>query len=217
VGTIGFIAASGQLTLTGSKANTNQFIIARGGDPVWVFFHYPSQNVLAKVNHEKFRSLPSSLVCRHLKLFGTIKLRYSSFFRSPGCALQLTNMYGDTFLDDFKKIPAYGPDSFVVVLHPLLCLFRRYPKPFHSHHPIFLKKVWHQKVHVILYVSMGIAFWVVLIWKSGRRAMDDSPFLIVYGMDLISSIFSGSLFVETNTDPKIRSSARVCFMMIKTV
>ena len=26
-----------------------------------------------------------------------------------GGALQLTNMYGDTFLDDFKKVPAYGP------------------------------------------------------------------------------------------------------------
>ena len=31
-----------------------------------------------------------------------------------GAALQLTNMYGDTFLDDFKNQAQYGPGSFVV-------------------------------------------------------------------------------------------------------
>ena len=48
------------------------------------------------------------------KLFANYKMAlFFIFSMFLGGALQLTNMYGDVYLDSFKEIPAYA-DSFVV-------------------------------------------------------------------------------------------------------
>ena len=63
----------------------------------------------------KEAGLVEQLGLKAFKLFGTYKMAlFFLFSMLLGAALQLTNMYGDTFLDDFRKMPAYGPGSFVV-------------------------------------------------------------------------------------------------------
>jgi NHS family xanthosine MFS transporter len=56
---------------------------------------------------------------------------------------------------------------------------------------------------------VGIAFWVVCLWKS-KWFMDDHYVLcVVYGMAFDFFNISGSLFLKTNTEPKIVVSTRV--------
>src|SRR5207253_7071140 len=114
-GTIGFIAAMWTTNLSGSKANSNQFLI--GGVAAILLGLYSF--TLPKCPPQKMISEKASLMeqlgLKAFTLFGKYKMAlFFIFSMFLGAALQLTNMYGDTFLDDFKKVPAYGPDSFVV-------------------------------------------------------------------------------------------------------
>ena len=114
-GTIGFIVAMWATNLSGSKANGTQFYIAAVAAIALGLFAFtlpkcPPQRAIAKD-----ASLIEQLGLNAFKLFAKYKMAlFFIFSMFLGAALQLTNMYGDTFLDDFKKMPEYGPDSFVV-------------------------------------------------------------------------------------------------------
>mgnify|MGYP001796069997 CR=1 FL=1 len=65
---------------------------------------YPPQKTISKN-----ASLLEQLGLTAFKLFSNYKMAlFFLFSMLLGAALQLTNMYGDTFLDDFKKVAAYG-------------------------------------------------------------------------------------------------------------
>ncbi|MFM9028842.1 MAG: MFS transporter, partial [Bacteroidota bacterium] len=114
-GTIGFIAAMWITNLTGSKTNANQFLIAGFSAIGLGIFSFtlpkcPPQRTIASN-----ASIVEMLGLTAFKLLSQYKMAlFFIFSMFLGAALQLTNMYGDTFLDDFKNNVAYGPESFVV-------------------------------------------------------------------------------------------------------
>ena len=60
-----------------------------------------------------------------------------------GAALQLTNMYGDTFLDGFEKVPEYK-DSFVVKYSTdHIVDLTDVRNIIYSYHSIFSEKIWY--------------------------------------------------------------------------
>ncbi len=103
-GTIGFIAAMWITNLSGSKANANQFIIAGVVAILLGIYSFtlpkcPPQKAIAKD-----AGFLEQLGLTAFKLFSNYKMAlFFIFSMFLGAALQLTNMYGDTFLDDFKK------------------------------------------------------------------------------------------------------------------
>src|SRR5688572_18491665 len=113
-GTIGFIAAMWITNLTGSKANANQFLI--GGAMAVLLGIYSFTLSKCPPKHTIGENAPwyEQLGLTAFKLFGNYKMAlFFLFSMLLGAALQLTNMYGDTYLDDFKNIPQYA-DSFVI-------------------------------------------------------------------------------------------------------
>ena len=113
-GTIGFIVAMWVTNLTGSKANGDQFYIAAVVAILLGIYSF----TLPKCPPQRSISADSSwlemLGLKAFKLFANYKMAlFFIFFHVSGGALQLTNMYGDVYLDSFKEIPAYA-DSFVV-------------------------------------------------------------------------------------------------------
>src|SRR5690606_23194562 len=131
-----------------------------------------------------------------------------------GAALQLTNMYGDTFLSDFEKIPQYE-DSFVVRYSTIIMSISQISETlFILAIPFFLKKFGIKKVMLI-----SMAAWVLRFALFGLGNPDERLWMlilsmIVYGMAFDFFNISGSLFIETTTDSKIRSSAQGLFMMM---
>jgi NHS family xanthosine MFS transporter len=215
-GTIGFIVAMWVTNLTGSKDNANQFII--GGVAAIALGIYsftlpkcpPQRTIAANA------SLIEQLGLQAFALFSKYKMAlFFLFSMLLGCALQLTNMYGDTFLDDFKHNPDYGPDSFVVKYSTIIMSISQMSETlFILTIPFFLRRFGIKKV-----MLFSMLAWVLRFGLFGFGNPEEGLWMIilsciVYGMAFDFFNISGSLFVETTTDSKIRSSAQGLFMMM---
>ena len=214
-GTIGFIVAMWTTNLTGSKANANQFII--GGIAALFLGIYaltlpkcPPQN-----RGSKSASFLDQLGLSSFKLFANYKMAlFFQFSIFLGGALQLTNMYGDSFLNDFGKLPEYA-NSFVVKYSTIILSISQMSETlFILTIPFFLKKFGIKKV-----MLFSMLAWVLRFGLFGFGNPADGLWMIilsciVYGMAFDFFNISGSLFIETNTDSSIRSSAQGLFMMM---
>lgn len=215
-GTIGFIAAMWTTNLTGSKANSNQFIIAGVAAVVLGLFSFtlpkcPPQRTIAKN-----AGFVEQMGLRAFKLFGNYRMAlFFLFSMLLGGALQLTNMYGDTFLDDFKKVPQYGPESFVVKYSTIIMSISQMSETlFILTIPFFLQRFGIKKVMLFSMLAWVLRFGLFAYGNPAEGLWMIILSCIVYGMAFDFFNISGSLFVETETDPAIRSSAQGLFMMM---
>lgn len=214
-GTIGFIVAMWLTNLTGSKANSNQFII--GGIAAIALGIYaftlpkcPPQKTIAKG-----ASFVELMGLSAFRLFAKYKMALFFFFSMLlGAALQLTNMYGDTFLDDFKKIPAYA-DSFVTKYSTIIMSISQISETvFILTIPFFLKRFGIKKVMLFSMFAWVLRFGLFAYGDPAEGLWMIILSCIMYGMAFDFFNISGSLFVESSTDPSIRSSAQGLFMMM---
>ena len=215
-GTIGFIVAMWITNLSGSKANANQFIIGGVAAVVLGIYSFTLPKCPPPKSISKDAGLIEQLGLKAFKLFGNYKM--ASFFLFSmmlGAALQLTNMYGDTFLDDFKKIPAYGPGSFVVKYSTIIMSISQISETlFILSIPFFLRRFGIKKVMLFSMLAWVLRFGLFSYGNPADGLWMIILSCIVYGMAFDFFNISGSLFVETTTDTSIRSSAQGLFMMM---
>lgn len=215
-GTIGFIAAMWVTNLSGSKANTNQFLIAAVAAVALGLFSFTLPKCPPQKTISKNAGLVEQLGLQAFKLFGKYKIAlFFVFSMLLGAALQLTNMYGDTFLDDFKKVPAYGPESFVVKYSTIIMSISQISETlFILTIPFFLKRFGIKNVMLFSMLAWVLRFGLFAYGNPADGLWMIILSCIVYGMAFDFFNISGSLFVETTTDPAIRSSAQGLFMMM---
>jgi NHS family xanthosine MFS transporter len=215
-GTIGFIVAMWTTNLSGSKANSNQFIIGAVAAILLGIFAFTLPKCPPPKSISKDAGIIEQLGLKAFKLFGNYKMAlFFVFSMMLGAALQLTNMYGDSFLSGFGANPLYK-DSFVVKYSTIILSISQMSETlFILTIPFFLKRFGIKKV-----MLMSMLAWV---FRFGLFAYGDPSFAgtamiiiscIVYGMAFDFFNISGSLFVETTTDTSIRSSAQGLFMMM---
>ncbi|HVT84339.1 MAG TPA: nucleoside permease [Chitinophagaceae bacterium] len=215
-GTIGFIVAMWTTNLSGSKANADQFIIGAVAAILIGIFAFTLPKCPPPKSISKDAGIVEQLGLKAFKLFGTYKMAlFFIFSMMLGAALQLTNMYGDSFLSGFGANPVYK-DSFVVKYSTIILSISQMSETlFILTIPFFLKRFGIKKV-----MLMSMLAWV---FRFGLFAYGDPSFAgtamiivscIVYGMAFDFFNISGSLFVETTTDTTIRSSAQGLFMMM---
>jgi MFS transporter, NHS family, xanthosine permease len=215
-GTIGFIVAMWTTNLTGSKANANQFIIGAVAAIVLGIFSFTLPKCPPPKSISKNAGLAEQLGLKAFKLFANYKMAlFFIFSMCLGAALQLTNMYGDSFLSGFGSVPAYK-DSFVVKYSTIILSISQMSETlFILAIPFFLKRFG---IKMVMLFSM--LAWVL---RFGLFAYGDPSAMgtvlivlscIVYGMAFDFFNISGSLFVETTTDHTIRASAQGLFMMM---
>lgn len=215
-GTIGFIVAMWITNLTGSKANTNQFVIAGAAAVLLGIFSFTLPKCPPQKSISKDAGLLEQLGLKAFKLFGNYKMAlFFLFSMMLGGALQLTNMYGDTFLDDFKKMPQYGPESFVVKYSTIIMSISQISETlFILTIPFFLKRFGIKKVMLFSMLAWVLRFGLFSYGNPADGLWMIVLSCIVYGMAFDFFNISGSLFVETTTDSSIRSSAQGLFMMM---
>lgn len=215
-GTVGFIVAMWAVNLTGSKASENQFYIAGImavllGIYAFTLPKTPPQN-LTKEN----ASLSETLGLGAFKLFANYKMAlFFIFSMFLGGALQLTNAYGDVFLDEFKHFPEYA-DSFVVKYSTIIMSISQISETlFILAIPFFLKKFGIKRVMLFSMIAWVLRFGFFAYGSPDGFGLSLIILsCVVYGMAFDFFNISGSLFVETNTTAKIRSSAQGLFMMM---
>jgi len=131
-----------------------------------------------------------------------------------GASLQLTNAYGDTFLHDFKLIPEFK--DLLAVKYPaiIMSISQISETLFILAIPFFLKKFGIKKVMLISMVAWVLRFGLFAYGDPAVGLWMIIASCIIYGMAFDFFNISGSLFVETQSDPTIRASSQGLFMMM---
>lgn len=214
-GTIGFIAAMWLTNLTGNKASANMFYIAAIAAIILGFYSFTLPKCPPLKLIDKQANWSQKLGLNAFKLFGTYKMAlFFIFSMFLGAALQLTNMYGDTFLSDFSKIPEYS-NSIVVKYSTIIMSISQISETlFILAIPFFLKRFGIKQVMLISMVAWVLRFALFAYGDPSGGLWMIILSCIVYGMAFDFFNISGSLFIETSTDPSIRSSAQGLFMMM---
>ena len=214
-GTIGFIVAMWITNLSGNKASEFQFYIAGAAAVLLGLYSF----ALPACKPQKLISKDSSLVevlgLNAFKLFGNYKMAlFFIFSMFLGGALQLTNAYGDVFLSEFENFPKYA-DSFVVKYSTIIMSISQVSETlFILAIPFFLRKYGIKKVMLMSMFAWVLRFGLFSFGNPTSGLWMIILSCIIYGMAFDFFNISGSLFVETNTNSKIRSSAQGLFMMM---
>jgi NHS family xanthosine MFS transporter len=214
-GTIGFIAAMWTVTFLGFEKSANQFYVAAGAALLLGIYAFtlpacppPSEGVSS-------RSLVDALGLKSFALLRDRKLAtFFVFALLLGAALQLTNAYGDTFLHDFDKVPAYRDT--LSVQHPafIMSISQISETLFILAIPFFLRRFGIKQVMLFSMIAWVLRFGLLAYSNPADGLWMIIMSCIVYGMAFDFFNISGSLFVETQTQPSIRASAQGLFMMM---
>jgi NHS family xanthosine MFS transporter len=213
-GTVGFIVAMWTTNLTGSKANEFQFYISAIASILLGIYSFTLPKCLPNKSIES-KGFVETFGLNAFTLFKNPKMAmFFIFAMFLGAALQLTNMFGDRFVDNFKEIPQYA-DLFVVKYSTIIMSISQVSETlFILAIPFFLKKFGIKKVMLISMVAWVLRFGLLAYGNPAEGLWMIILSCIVYGMAFDFFNVSGSLFVETQTDSKIRSSAQGLFMMM---
>lgn len=212
-GTIGFIAAMWSVDLMGWTKSVNQLYLAASVGVLLGFYAFTIPPSPPFKSETRKKSLASSLGLDALVLFKERKmLVFFIFSLLLGAALQVTNAFGGPFLDDFKH--SY-PDSFGVQ-HPnlLLSISQISETFFILLIPFFLTRFGIKNVILFSIIAWALRFGLFGLGNPADKLYLLILSMIIYGMAFDFFNISGSLFVEKEADPSIRSSAQGLFMIM---
>ena len=214
-GTIGFIAALWTVSLTHNETSPNQFYIASAvalALGIYSFSLPKCPPLSAKANNKSF---VDSLGLNAFKLFKDPKFAiFFAFSMLLGAALQLTNAYGDTFIQDFKNIAIYK-DSVGVKYPAIIMSISQFSETFFILLiPFFLRKFGIKYVMLFSMLAWVLRFGLFAFGDPAGGLWMIILSCVVYGMAFDFFNISGSLFVETQATPNIRASAQGLFMMM---
>jgi len=215
-GTIGFIAAMWTTNLTGSKADGTQFIIGAVGAIGLGLYSFTLPKCPPPKLISKTASLVEQLGLNAFKLFAQYKMAlFFIFSMFLGAALQLTNMYGDSFIHHFGAYPEHAGSLVVKYSTIILSISQISETVFILTIPFFLRRFGIKKVMLLAMFAWVLRFG---LFAFGDPTIAGTVLIIlsciVYGMAFDFFNISGSLFVETTTDSHIRASAQGLFMMM---
>lgn len=215
-GTIGFIAAMWITNLTGSKATIGQFYIAAGGSFILSIFSLVALPKCAPQRHtDEKTSWIETFGLEAFKLFSNYKMAlFFIFSMFLGAALQLTNAYGDVFIDEFKFFPKYENLKVVQYSTIIMSISQISETVFILAIPFVLRKFGIKRVMLISMSAWVLRFGLFAYADPATGLWMIVLSCIVYGMAFDFFNISGSLFIETSTHSKIRSSAQGLFMMM---
>lgn len=211
-GTVGFIAAMWLISLLKIEESNTQFYIASASSLLLVIYSLTLPYV--PVEKKESQTWISRLGLDALVLFKQPTMAvFFLFAMLLGAVLQITNTFGNPFLQDFKLIPEYK-DS-LVVQYPaiLLSISQMAEIGFILAIPFFLKRFGIKQVMIISMLAWTLRFGLFAFG-------DPSPFgfillllsMIVYGCAFDFFNISGSIFIEKEVNPAIRASAQGLFM-----
>src|SRR5215208_827166 len=131
-----------------------------------------------------------------------------------GAALQITNMFGKAFLDDFGKMPGYAESCAVKHGNILISLSQISETLFILAIPFFLRRFGIKQVMLMSMIAWVLRFGLFGVGNPGSGLSLLVLSMIVYGMAFDFFNISGSLFVDREARPGIRASAQGLFMLM---
>ena len=214
-GTIGFIVALWVVSLTHNETSANQFYIAGIVSILLGIYAFTLPKCPPMCKGEKGASFTQALGLNAFELFKQQKFAiFFIFSMLLGAALQLTNAYGDTYIHDFGTIDAYKDTIAVKYPAIIMSISQVSETLFILAIPFFLRKFGIKYVMLFSMLAWVLRFGLFAFGNPSDGLWMIIMSCIVYGMAFDFFNISGSLFVETQTDSKIRGSAQGMFMMM---
>lgn len=219
-GTIGFIVALWTVSLLRLETSAGQFYVASAASLLLGLYAFTLPKSPPKLAHDKqaslhARSMVDVLGLSAFKLFKDRKMAvFFLFAMLLGAALQLTNAYGDTFLHDFANVEQYK--NLIAVKYPaiIMSISQISETLFILTIPFFLRRFGIKWVMFISMLAWALRFGLFAYGDPGPGLWMIVLSCIVYGMAFDFFNISGSLYVETQSDPAIRASSQGLFMMM---
>ena len=217
-GTIGFIVAMWLVNLFKWMDSPMQFNLGAFAAIALAIYAWtlPAVPHGVKKAQEGPRSLLSILGLDALVLFKNRQMAvFFTFCILLGAALQVTNAYGNMYLDHFKGVAEYA-DSFAVKYpNILLSLSQISETLFILAIPFFLKRFGIKGVMTMSFAAWFLRFGLFGIGDPGMPGIIALVLsMVVYGMAFDFFNISGSMFVDQSVSPSMRASAQGLFLLM---
>ena len=215
-GTIGFICAMLFVDVTGYQHTYAQFFTSAILGVILAGYAISSLPNIAivKSTGEK-KSLVESLGLNAFKLFKNRKMALFFIFSVLlGVSLQITNGFANPFITSFKAIPEFANSFGANHANALISLSQMSETLCILLIPFFLSRFGIKKVMLIAMVAWALRFGLFGAGDPGPNVWMFILSMIVYGVAFDFFNISGSLFVDKETTPAIRSSAQGLFMLM---
>lgn len=217
-GTIGFIVAMWMVNLFKWMDSPMQFNLGAFAAIVLAIYAWtlPAVPHGVKKSQEGRRSLLSILGLDALVLFKNRQMAvFFTFCILLGAALQVTNAYGNMYLDHFKGVTEYA-DSFAVKYpNILLSLSQISETLFILAIPFFLKRFGIKGVMTMSFAAWFLRFGLFGLGDPGMPGIIALVLsMVVYGMAFDFFNISGSMFVDQSVSPSMRASAQGLFLLM---
>ena len=213
-GTVGFIVTMWIVDLTGLKSTPGQWAVSGGLSLVLAIYALTMPRMRIEKGAAK-KTLVEALGLNAFKLF--VNPRMAMFFIFSmllGVCLQITNGFAGPFIESFGKMAEYentfaAQHSIILIslsqISETLCILLI---------PFFLSRLGIKKVVLIALLAWVLRFGLFGLGNPGGGVWLFVLSMLVYGVAFDFFNISGSLFVNQETDEKMRSSAQGLFMMM---
>ena len=216
-GTIGFIVSMLAVDLLGWQHGPQQFYVSAGWGIILALYALTLPACpTAQRNSGEHKGLVEAMGLRAFALFKHRRMAlFFIFSMLLGVSLQITNGFANTFISSFSVQEAFKGVFFVDHANLLISLSQLSETFCILLIPFFLKRYGIKTVMLIAMLAWVLRFGLFAI---GTPAFPSVIFLIlsmiVYGVAFDFFNVSGSLFVDKECDPSIRSSAQGLFMLM---
>lgn len=212
-GTVGFIAA--ELFVNFTQFQQTYMQLFTSGVISLLLMGYALTLPECPINREAGGSLAEKMGLNAFKLFKSKKMAiFFIFSMLLGVSLQITNSYGTTFIESFKSIAAYANDWAAKNPTALISLSQASEALCILAIPFCLRKFGIKGVMLTAMFCWVLRFGFFSIGDTGAGVIFLVLSCIVYGVAFDFFNVSGSLFVDKETDSKLRSSAQGLFMIM---
>lgn len=209
-GTIGFIIAAWMVDIFEFKFTNNQFLLSAAAAlllGIYSFFLPKTERTSQEASTFKSLVKDAGVLLKNNRI--VIFLVFSVLL---GSLLQITNIWGVPFLDNFGIT---HPDSFVVKYSVILMSLSQISETvFILTIPFFYKRFGIKKVFLISIVAWILRFGFFAIGGPEGFGLGFLILsMIIYGLAFDFFNISGSLFMEQESSSGMRSSAQGLFVM----
>ncbi len=212
-GTVGFICAMLFVNFTGYQNTYAQFLTS--GIISFVLAAYALSMPACPLNKAASKSLADALGLKAFLLFKDPKMAtFFIFSMLLGVSLQITNGFANPFIQSFGSLPEFADTWGVHNANALISLSQMSETLCILLIPFFLRRFGIKTVMLMAMMAWVFRFGFFGVGDPGSGVWLFVLSMIVYGIAFDFFNVSGSLYVDQQTSPDIRSSAQGLFMIM---
>lgn len=213
-GTIGFICMMWFTDLMGFQSSQNQFVVSGSVGLLLFLYSFTLPHCPTSASEDQ-RTLVDAFGLKAFSLFKQKQMAiFFLFSMLLGVSLQITNGYANPYITSFGSVPEYADTFGVQHANILISLSQASETCCILLIPFFMKRFGIKTVMLIAMLAWVLRFGFFGLGNPGGGVWLFVLSMLVYGVAFDFFNVSGSLYVDQNTHPEMRSSAQGIFFLM---